>query len=49
MRCPELMAWAWSGSAKAGLTEDGKADLREYLKRSPNATDKAMIAMMAGG
>ncbi|MFO1260684.1 MAG: M48 family metallopeptidase [Sphingomonadaceae bacterium] len=46
---PEL--WRGRGLArlKLSLTEDGKADLREYLKRSPNATDKAMIAMMAGG
>ena len=28
--------------------EDGKTDLNEYLRRSPDAVDKAMIAMMAG-
>ena len=30
-------------------TAEGKADLGEYLKRAPGASDKAMIAMMAGG
>ncbi|MEP7221448.1 MAG: tetratricopeptide repeat protein [Novosphingobium sp.] len=34
---------------KLGRADEGKADLREYLKRAPDASDKAMIAMMAGG
>lgn len=46
---PEL--WRGRGLAllKLGKIEDGKADLSEYLKRAPGASDKAMIAMMAGG
>lgn len=46
---PEL--WRGRGLArlKLGLAEAGKVDLREYLRRSPDAADKAMIAMMAGG
>lgn len=46
---PEL--WRGRGLAllKLGRSEDGKADLKEYLKRAPEASDKAMIAMMAGG
>ena len=46
---PEL--WRGRGLAllKLGRGEDGKADLKEYLKRAPEASDKAMIAMMAGG
>lgn len=43
--------WRGRGLAllKLGKAEDGKADLREYLKRVPDAPDKSMIAMMAGG
>ena len=46
---PDL--WRGRGLAllKAGKAEDGKADLKEYLKRAPAASDRAMIAMMAGG
>ncbi len=46
---PEL--WRGRGLVllKLGRSEDGKADLNEYLKRAPGASDKAMIAMMAGG
>lgn len=46
---PEL--WRGRGLAllKLGRTAEGKADLGEYLKRAPGASDKAMIAMMAGG
>ncbi len=46
---PEL--WRGRGLAllKLGRSEAGKADLNEYLKRAPGASDKAMIAMMAGG
>jgi len=34
---------------KLGRTDEGRADLKEYLKRAPGAPDGAMIAMMAGG
>jgi predicted Zn-dependent protease len=46
---PEL--WRGRGLArlKLGQSEEGKADLREYLRRQPEASDKGMIAMMAGG
>jgi Zn-dependent protease with chaperone function len=46
---PEL--WRGRGLArlKLDMAEAGKADLKEYLKRSENPADKAMIAMMAGG
>lgn len=46
---PEL--WRGRGLAllKLGRSDEGKADLNEYLKRAPGASDKAMIAMMAGG
>lgn len=46
---PEL--WRGRGLAllKLGRVEEGRADLNEYLKRAPEASDKAMIAMMAGG
>ncbi|MFM6930879.1 MAG: M48 family metalloprotease [Novosphingobium sp.] len=46
---PEL--WRGRGLAllKLGRSEAAKADLNEYLKRAPGASDKAMIAMMAGG
>ena len=46
---PEL--WRGRGLAllKLGLTDEGRADLREYVRRAPAASDKAMIAMMAGG
>ena len=45
---PEL--WRGRGLARLKLErpEDGKTDLNEYLRRSPDAVDKAMIAMMAG-
>ena len=43
--------WRGRGLArlKLGQADAGKADLVEYLKRSPDAPDRAMIAMMAGG
>lgn len=46
---PEL--WRGRGLAllKLGRTAEAKADLGEYLKRAPDASDKSMIAMMAGG
>jgi len=45
---PEI--WRGRGLAllKMGQPEAGKADLSEYLKRAPEASDKAMIAMLAG-
>jgi tetratricopeptide (TPR) repeat protein len=46
---PEL--WRGRGLAliKLGQADAGKADLQEYLRRAPEASDKAMIAMLAGG
>ena len=46
---PEL--WRGRGLArlKLGEADDGRADLKEYLARSPNAPDKDMITMMSGG
>jgi predicted Zn-dependent protease len=45
---PEL--WRGRGLAllKLGKPAEGKTDLGEYLKRAPEASDKSMIAMMAG-
>jgi predicted Zn-dependent protease len=47
------MADLWRGRGlallKLGRADEAKADLKEYLKRAPNASDRAMIAMMAGG
>ena len=47
------MADLWRGRGlallKLGRVDEAKADLKEYLKRAPNASDRAMIAMMAGG
>jgi beta-barrel assembly-enhancing protease len=49
---PDL-AETWRGlglaQMKTGAREQGQASLREYLKRKPDAEDKAMISMMAGG
>ncbi len=44
-------SWRGLGLAlmRAGQTEAGKAALNEYLKRKPDASDRAMIAAMAGG
>lgn len=46
------LAEAWRGRGlslmKLGQADAGRADLKEYLKRSPNAPDAAMIAMVAG-
>lgn len=46
---PEL--WRGRGLALIKLEqgEAGRADLREYLRRAPDALDKSMIAMIAGG
>ncbi|MDY7098397.1 MAG: M48 family metallopeptidase [Pseudomonadota bacterium] len=46
---PEL--WRGRGYAlrKAGRKEEAKADFREYLKRVPDAPDRAMVSMLAGG
>lgn len=46
---PEL--WRGRGLAlvKLGRVDAGKADLREYLGRAPQAGDRQMIAMIAGG
>jgi beta-barrel assembly-enhancing protease len=49
---PEL-AEAWRGlgiaQLKTGVREQGQASLRQYLTLKPDAEDKAMISMMAGG
>ncbi len=46
---PEL--WRGRGYAlrKAGRKEEAKPDFAEYLKRVPDAPDRAMVAMLAGG
>lgn len=46
---PEL--WRGRGLAlhKLGRSDEARADFREYLRRAPNAPDRAMMAMMAGG
>lgn len=43
-------AWRGRGIAltKLGQAEAGRADLKEYLRRDPQASDAKMIAMMAG-
>lgn len=46
---PEL--WRGRGYAlrKLGRKEEAKPDFAEYLKREPEAPDRAMVAMLAGG
>lgn len=46
---PEL--WRGRGLAllKLGRDAEGRADLNEYLARAPEASDRDLIAMMAGG
>ncbi len=34
---------------RSGAAEEGKAALKNYLARKPDAKDKAMVAMLAGG
>lgn len=46
---PELWRGRGLAAIKLGKGDAGKADLAEYLKRAPEASDKAMIAMLAGG
>jgi hypothetical protein len=46
---PELWRGRGLAQIKLGRGDAGKADLVEYLKRAPEAPDKAMIAMLAGG
>lgn len=46
---PDLWRARGLSRLKLGQTDDGRADLKEYLQRAPDAPDKAMIAMMAGG
>lgn len=46
---PDLWRGRGLAELKLGKADEGKADLKEYLKRAPEASDKAMIAMMAGG
>jgi predicted Zn-dependent protease len=46
---PELWRGRGLAQVKLGRADAGKEDLREYLKRAPEASDKAMIAMLAGG
>ncbi|MFM5908219.1 MAG: M48 family metalloprotease [Novosphingobium sp.] len=46
---PELWRGRGLTLLKLGKADEGRADLNEYLKRAPQASDKAMIAMMAGG
>lgn len=45
---PEL--WRGRGMAlqKLGQADAGKADLREYLRRAPDAPDRPMMTMLAG-
>lgn len=46
------IAELWRGRGlvrmKLGQADEGRADLKEYLRRSPNAADAPMIAMVAG-
>lgn len=46
---PELWRGRGLAQIKLGHAEEGKADLKEYLRRAPNASDASMMAMMAGG
>jgi beta-barrel assembly-enhancing protease len=49
---PQVPVEAWRGLGyaliRSGDQPGGKVALQEYLKRKPDAPDKAMIAMMAG-
>ncbi|HYZ47294.1 MAG TPA: peptidase M48, partial [Sphingomonas sp.] len=50
---PEAPVAAWRGLglalARAGDAAGSKAAIDEYLKRNPQASDKAMLAMISGG
>lgn len=50
---PDAPAEAWRGAGlvalRTGRADEGRAALAEYLRRKPDATDKAMIGMMAEG
>lgn len=52
MAAPGAPAEAWHGRGlvrlKQGKAEEGRADLREYLTRNPDAPDRSLIAMMIG-
>jgi beta-barrel assembly-enhancing protease len=43
--------WRGLGVAllRSGAKADGQQALKDYLMKRPDATDKAMVAMMAGG
>lgn len=47
---PPAQAWRGLGLSllRAGQAEDGRAALKTYLERQPEAKDRAMIAMLAG-
>jgi hypothetical protein len=45
---PELWRGRGLANLKVGRPDAAKTDLQEYLRRAPGASDKAMIAMMAG-
>lgn len=50
---PEAPVEAWRGLGlallRSGVAEEGKAALKNYLNKRPDASDKAMINMLAGG
>ena len=47
---PPAEAWRGLGLSllRAGEAEEGRAALKTYLERRPDAKDRAMIAMLAG-
>jgi predicted Zn-dependent protease len=47
---PPIEAWRGLGLSllRSGAREDGRGALKEYLKRNPAASDRAMLAMLAG-
>jgi TPR repeat protein len=46
-------AEAWRGLGlsllRSGAADEGKIALKDYLKKRPDASDKAMMLMLAGG
>lgn len=48
-RSPELWRGRGLAQLKLGRSDAGRADLAEYLKRAPEALDRAMIATLVGG